>query len=438
MAMRVATKTLANASKAMRAKVVAAIRPVNAELQPIAIRNATSTGRQPIHPAAWLRQQKRAGRWYSSGTYANVQAAVRRYLSTGRAEATGGLRYDRSKFPVSKTSLYVSQLTGRTPFASTLRPNLSGGALPRTAGGYSIPGSGRVGGARFFSHTPAAPAQVVQNVSQAMRAFWLSGQRAQYDGVGADGEKRYRAFTVAHDQARKRLANISRHASGSYLDFRINPTVTALTPLAVAFPFATAGAFGLASQPVDGASTLNAEGFLDVLSVDFARALKDLAAVMSDLKKLSVLGDLSVSLEEKNCVLRVRFPGVDAGTVSRLCDDVGVERGVIRQDPDFDLSAGVTMALQFPFAPDAEVAKTISSPGGSVRSRHSEFSEIEEEGFFFEEYDANPWLSSPEPEGYESMSPPAISSGEQCTEDLDELEGIYRFIEECDRARVVF
>jgi hypothetical protein len=246
----------------------------------------------------------------------------------------------------------------------------------------------------------------------------------------------YRAFNVAHDEARKRLAYVSRHAPGSYIDFRINPTVTALSPLAVAFPFATAEAFGLASKPVAGAATLNAEGFLDVLSVDFARALKELTAVMADLKKLSILGDLPVSLEEKNCILRVRFPGVDAEMVSRLCDDIGVERGVVRQDPDFDLTIGVAMALQFPFAPDEGPTKTITSPGGSMRSQDSDLSEVEEA--FFVEYEQNPWLSSPEPEGYESMSPPEFtSSGERCTEDLEELEGIYRFIEECDRARLL-
>ncbi|KAH8883989.1 hypothetical protein GQ53DRAFT_771281 [Thozetella sp. PMI_491] len=426
-AMRVASKTLVAASKTMRAKISVALRPLNAELQPILARNATPAGRQPVHPAAWLRQQKRVGKWYSSNAYANVHAAVRRYLSTGPSGSGAGPRFDRTKFPVSNTSRQVAQLTGRAPFASTLRPNLTGGALPRTAGGYSAAGSGRAGGARYFSHTPAAPAQVVQNVSQAMRAFWLSGQRAVYEGTDAEGNARYRAFNVAHDEARKRLAKVSFLAPGSYIDFRINPTVTALSPLAVAFPFATAEAFGMATKPQAGAATLNDEGFLDVLSVDFTRALKDLTMVMSDLKKLSVLGDLPISLEDKNCVLRVRFPGVDAETVSRLCDDVGVERGVVRQDSDFDDSVGVALALKFPFAPDQKT-RTLSSPSSGM-------SEAEEA--FYAEYNENPWLSSPEPEeGYESASPPLMSySGERCSDEIDDLEGIYRFIEECDRAR---
>jgi hypothetical protein len=436
-ALRVLSKNLASTTKVLRSKLAAATRPINAEIQPVVVRNASGNGRQPVHPAAWLRQQKRVGKWYSTGTYANLNTAIRRYLSTGgRSGPTSGSRFDRSKFPVSNTSKAVSQLPGRAPFASTLRPNLTGGALPRTAGGYATPGSGRVGGARYFSHTPAAQAQVVQNVSQAVRAFWLSGQRARFDGAGPNGEKRYRTVSATQEEARCRLASVPRYVPGSFIDFQISPTVTALSPLGVACPFATAEAFGMPTKPEAGAATLNADGFLDVLSIDFARALKDRAAIMTDLKNLSELGDLPITLE-KNNILRVRFPGVEAEAVERLCDDVGVQRGVVKQDPDFDSSAGVSVALRFPFAPDEHCANTITSPGGSVRSHDSETSELED--VFMDEYEENPWLSSPEPEGYESMSPPIYSSsGEHCSEDFEGLEGIYRFLEECDRARDSF
>ncbi|KAK4181340.1 hypothetical protein QBC36DRAFT_175632 [Triangularia setosa] len=424
-ALRALRKNLASTSK-MVAKLVrsklAATRATVAELQPIAIRS-----HQPIHPAAWLRQQRRAGasRWYST---ANFNAAVRRYLSTGNIgqSNTGGFRFDRSKLPVSNTSRAVAQLTARAPFASTLRPNLTGGALPRTAGGYAMPGCGRAGGARFFSHTPAAPAQVVQNVSQAMRAFWLSGQRARYDGLGPNGEKRYRAVGATQEAARVRMGYTPRTAPGSFIDFQVGPTITALSPLGAAFP--------LGAAATKGAATLHEEGFLDVLSVDFARVLKDLAAVMTDLKKVSDLGDLPIALEKGN-VLRIRFPGVDAQTVERLCDDIGVQRGVIGQDPDFDVSAGVPVALRFPFAPGGSYANTITSPGGSLRSHDSESSDVEE-AFFVEEIEENPWhlssLSDYE-EGYESASPLEPSSSS--SGDYEGLEGIYRFIEECDRAR---
>jgi hypothetical protein len=406
----------------LRSRLANATRPMNAELQPAYARNAPNC--QPIHPVARLRQLKRVGK-----TYAQFNATVRRYLSTGGHHSPAAPRFDRSKLPVSNTSRAVSRFTGRAPFACTLRPNLTGGTLGRTAGGYSTPGGGS---ARYFSHTPAAQAQVVSNVSQAMRAFWLGGQRARYDGVDTKGRARYVAVNAAQEEARVRLSYAPRNAPGSFIDFRVSPTITALSPLGVVFPFAAAEQ---GFKPMAGeTATLHTEGFLDVLSIDFARALQDLAAVMTDLKSLSVLGDLPVTME-KGSVIRVRFPGVDAETVERLCDDFGVRRGVVRQDADFDASVGVPIALRFPFAPDESCdAKTITSPGGSVRSQGSELSEIEE--MFLDEYEPNPWLSPPETEGYESMSPGLLSnSGEHCSEDFEGLEGIYRFIEECDRAR---
>ncbi|KAL2270953.1 hypothetical protein VTJ83DRAFT_324 [Remersonia thermophila] len=423
------------ATDMLRSKVASATRQVNSELQPILVR--TGHAKQPIHPAAWLRQQKRAGskRWFSS---ANLSSTVRRFISSvGHANPQHGARFDRSKLPSSTISRAVSRLTGRAPFASTLRPNLTGGTLGRTAGGYAMPGCGRIGGARHFSHTPASPAQVIQNVSQAMRAFWLSGQRAHFDGFGPNGEKRYRAVSAKHEAARLAMAKtmmIHRSAPGAFVDFKVSPTVTALSPLGAAIPFATAEA---AATP-----SLHTEGFLDVLSVDFARALKDLAAVMTDLKTLSALGDLPVSMIGSN-ILRVRFPGMDADTVERLCRDVGVKRGVVGQDPDFDTSPAVDMALRFPFAPDASPCdeETLTSPGGSLRSHGSAPSSDIEEMFIVDEYDDNPWIlsSGSEPEGYGSMSPSALgSAGPARSEDFEGLQGIYRFLEECDRARSHF
>lgn len=322
--------------------------------------------------------------------------------------------------------------TIRAPFSSTLRPNLTGGALPRTAGGYSL-GGGRIGGARYFSHTPAAPAQVVHNASAAVRAFWLSGHKAQFDGLTARGEKRYRTVSALQDETARKMARIAKIAPGSFVDFHFSPTVTALSPL------------GAALQQARDAPTLNTDGFLDVLSVDFARALKDFTAIMNDLKRLSALGDLAVTLEPGS-VLRVRFPGCDAETVERLCDEVGVQRGVIRQDADFDASCGGRMALLFPFASTSE--KCLSSPGGSQRSQTGleeyGFEEVEEcDGF--EDMVGTPWLSSPE--GYETMEElsetesmyfgradnPDSRGGQD--QSASYVEGIYRFLEDCEDAR---
>ncbi|KAH8676313.1 hypothetical protein BX600DRAFT_432830 [Xylariales sp. PMI_506] len=425
-AMRLARTTAYKASKIIRAKLANAVRPVNAALEPALTRSAHP--RQPIHPAAFLRQQK-SRRWYSSSTYKNIDATVRRFMSTGQLDSAS--RVDRTKLFNTQTGRAVAQLTGRAPFASTLRPNLTGGALPRTAGGYSL-GSGRLGGTRYFSHTPASQAQVVHNVSAAVRAFWISGQKAQFNGVNAHGEKQYRAVSVLQDETTRKMAAVPRNAPGSFVDFSLNPTVTALSPLAGAFPFTAAGAV-----PGINATTLNTEGFLDVLSVDFGRALKDLTATLSDIKKLSSLGDLPIVLE-KGHILRVRFPGVDADTLESLLDDLGLTRGIVSEDPEFYAATGVPIALKFPFAPDAvgTVTQAGSSPGGSLRSLGS----FPAEEDFFErlsELDENPWLAATELEGYESMSPP-ISSGEYCSDDFEGLEGVYRFLEECDRARGKF
>jgi len=403
--------TFKKASNLLKTRLAEATRPLHSELQPILVRNSP---RHPIHPIARLRQAK-GGRWYT--THSTINAAVRRFMSNGPAHA---VKYNRAAFPSSAIATHVSRLTTRAPFASTLRPNLTGGTLSRTSGGYSL-GGGRTNGARYFSHTPAAPAQVVNNVSAAVRAFWLSGQKAQFDGLSPAGEKRYRSISSLQEKTGQKMQSVSRNAPGSFIDFSVNPTVTALSPLGAAFPFG--------SPMEQSAPNLNTVGFLDVLSVDFSRALKDLAATMNDLKRLSSLGDLPITLEAKS-VLRVRFPGCDVETVERLCEEVGVQRGIIHQDPDFDRTAGCQVALMFPFAPTSE--HTLSSPGGSLRSQSGhDYEEIQD-------IDENPWL-----EGYETMEEESESGSAYFTKpskhpnssDYEGLEGIYRFIEQCDKSR---
>ncbi|KAI0516802.1 hypothetical protein F5B22DRAFT_646541 [Xylaria bambusicola] len=428
LALRLARSTAYKATKLIRSKLATITRPVNAAVEPVLVR---SQPRHPIHPNAFLRQQK-SRRWHSTtSTYKNIDAAVRRFMSTGRIGETPQI--NRSKFLNTRTGQAVSQITGRAPFASTLRPNLTGGALPRTAGGYGL-GSGRVGGARYFSHAPASQAQVFQNVSAAVRAFWISGQKAQFDGLNHRGEKRYRAVSALQDEASRKMASVPHHVAGSYVDFRLNPVITSLSPLAGGFPYPSAGV----KAPAHDATTLNTEGFLDVLSVDFARALKDLTSTLADIKKLSTLGDLPIQLE-KDFILRVRFPGVDADTVETLCDDLGLTRGIVREDSNFGSEMGVPLALRFPYAPNVQVTGcpellALTSPGGSLRSEDSFPNEYELfEGF--DGLDGNPWLSISDPEGYESMSPPPVSSGEHCSEEFEGLEGVYRFLEECDRVQ---
>lgn len=423
-ALRLLRVAVSRTTAVVRDKLANAARPFqNQAVQPIPV--SAKGGRQSIHSANLVKQQARGARGFSTNAAKNAHKVVRRYLSS---ESSAPPRLDRSKLPSSNTSRRVAQFSGRAPFASALRPNLTGGAMPRTAGGYSLGG-----GARYFSHTPTAPAQVVQNVSQAMRAFFLSGQRIRYDGTGPRGEAQYRAVSVLEDEAMRKLAAIPKFAPGAYVDFQLSPTITAMSPLAAALVQAsTASGF----QAETAIPSLNTEGFLDVLSADFGRALKDLTAIYADLERLSSLGDLPISLESGN-LLRVRFPGVDVETVERLCDDIGIQRGIVSQDIGFESATGVRTALKFPFAPDTE--KALTSPGGSERSLEGheldDISSLGDESFVHEafayENSEDPWCS--ETDGYESMSPPTKS--EQHSEEYEGLEGIYRFLEECDKAK---
>ena len=259
----------------------------------------------------------------------------------------------------SRVASNVGRLTKRAPFASTLRPSLTGGTLGRTAGGYCI-GAGRIGGARYFSHGAAAPAQVINNVSAGMRALFLSGSKVRFDGVDPrNGNKRFKTLSRLQNEAECKLDTLPKMAPGSSVDFQISPTVTA---------FGAFGGLKFANADACETKTLNSEGLMDMLSVDFARALKDLAAVLNDLKRLETLGDLPILLHDKSTI-RVRFLGCDAETVERLCDEVGIQRGRIIQDEDFDVLNGVDLALRFPFAPSTSAASSDYSTFDDVLQR---------------------------------------------------------------------
>lgn len=417
-------------------------KPAQAQLQPLLVRN---TSKQPLHPLARIRQSQ--SRWYSTARR-NVEGTVRHFTTSATGRGTG-VKYDRASLPKSRVGTYVQQSSGRAPFASTLRPNLTGGTIGRTAGGYSL-GSGRVGGARYFSHGPACQAQVVQNVSQAVRAFFVGGQKAQFDGVSPfTGEKRYKAVTALQQETGRKMRGLPEATPGSWIDFQINPTITALTPLGAIAGFSASSAIQ--------ADHLNTEGLLDVLSVDFSRALKELAAVFNDLKRLSALGDLPITYEGSH--LRVHFPGCDADTVERLCNELNITRGTVVQDRSFDAFAGTEIALLFPFAPSKEASEeddccesffddpaitkrrpidvqSMFTPSEtraySTQSAQSDMSDLEDDMLA-----ENPWLSSPS--GYESVRSGSgyVSAGSKSDSPLEYqgFEGIYRFIEELDSVR---
>ncbi|CAI4216667.1 unnamed protein product [Parascedosporium putredinis] len=164
------------------------------------------------------------------------------------------------------------------------------------------------GSARYFSHSPAAPAEVINNVSAAVRAFWTSGQRARFNGVDAQGRAQYRAVSDLEDEAARQLYSCTKTTPGSFVDFHLSPTITALSPLASTFPFESAAiAWQQPQKPSSFAGSLSQEGMLNELAADFARAFKDLSIIFSDIKRIAALGDLPVKMEKPN-VLRVRFP----------------------------------------------------------------------------------------------------------------------------------
>ncbi|RAO65462.1 uncharacterized protein BHQ10_001474 [Talaromyces amestolkiae] len=410
-------------ARALKAKLSEPAQQLQPKLQPA----YAHVGRQPISRAAAIRQAQSRRFSTRAGGY------IGSYLRQVSRPASNAV-------PRSSIRQMVGRMTSHSPFNSALRPNLTGGTLGRTAGGYSV-GAGRLGGARYFSHGPAAPAQVIQNVSVAMRGFWLSGQRARFDGIDPHtGEKRFKTVTPLQDKAQRQMAEISRNAPGSYIHFQLSPTITAI------------GNFKNES--------LKSEGLMELLSVDFARALKDLAAILNDLKRLGTLGDLPVSLENKS-TLRVRFPGCDAEQVERLCNEVGVERGQIFQDEDFDQRTGAELALLFPFAPSIAPSPetelfTIhenprlpakhdldwrlmmsgqTSPGMSNDTNQISFEDVEMFG-------NNPWVSSPS--GFSSVGVSDLGDREFFAElsphggdshsDYEGVQGIYKFLEQCDLA----
>ncbi|KAL4781027.1 NADP-dependent oxidoreductase domain-containing protein [Aspergillus varians] len=431
----------AKAYKAVRTKLSEPAQYIPLRFQPA---YARITPRQPINRAAAIRQAR--SRHFST-------RATRSFSSYFQAAVQG----ERAACRPSRIVANVSRITSRAPFASTLRPNLTGGTLGRTAGGYVI-GAGRIGGARFFSHGPAAPAQVLNNVSVGVRAFFLSGQKARFDGVDPiTGNKKFKAVTVLQDEAGRKMAAIPRVAPGSFVDFKISPTITAF---GLQKNFAPAGA---------ESETLNSEGLLDFLSADFARALKDLAAILNDLKRLATLGDLPISLQDRSTI-RVRFPGCDAETVERLCDEVGVQRGKIMQDADFDIRTGAELALLFPFAPSVapssdtddfffhpEVKSSqrpeevdwqamLSGEDGTQKPLF-DYPEHSKQEISFDDatmFGSNPWAKSPS-SGYSSIGvselgdraffPDVLSSGfPPSTSAYEGSEGIRKFIAECDQA----
>ena len=203
-----------------------------------------------------------------------------------------------------------------------------------------------------------------------------------------------------------------------------------------------------ASQEKD---SLKSEGLLDVLSVDFTRAVKELAAVLKDLQRLSELGDLPITYEDST--LKIHFPGCDRDTVETICSDFEVQRGVVHQDEEFDAFVGTEIALLFPFASSRTPSECSFYEKPVAGRQHVQaidweqmlspsvlssdaYSTDSEDGFDevldIEEELTNPWLSSSSPSGYESLhTSEAEEVNYNAPLEYQGIEGMYRFMSHC-------
>ena len=299
----------------------------------------------------------------------------------------------------------------------------------------------------------------MHNVSAGMRAFLLRGGKVRYDGVDSKtGEKRFRTVTATQDKAMSAFTRSNTSARGTNLEFKISPTVTAL-------------ANTVSHQQQEESVTLQTPDLLKMLSGDFARSLQSLSSIMNDLQRLSDLGSLPIALNEKpdGPVIIVRFPGCDADLVSRLCEEVGVMRGIIKEDAEWQEDKEVQMALLFPFAPagaaeesdsasalmasdyffrrdnnpvEDEVKKEkehwgagLPSPAFSEQSSfdqvtlHSHRRALDSASGYESIVDPDAWAPS-----YRSAArtPSIAATG---TQEFDGVEGIYKFLQVCDNAR---
>ena len=404
------------------------------------------TASQPLHPLAVLRQS-RARQTRHFGT-----AAHRALTRTFPAALPSPAAAAAARAPVRAAVHAARASPFHAPFASPLRPNLTSGTLRHAAGS-----------ARHFSSAPAAPAHVVQHVSAAMRAFWLGGQSARFAGADpSTGAARFRAVGPAEAAAVDRVAGVPRAARGATLVFDVAPAVTAL-PAGV-----------LAESAALEAETLHG------LAGDFARSLGALARVQADLKKLAVLGQLPVRQGEKG-TLEVRFAGCDGATVERLCDELEIERGYVKEDegwaaagehgghenPLGKVERDVEMALLFPWAPSRgasdEVQEMFSikcprtvegvdwqsmmsqaTPRAATDHDAAAADDDEEEWV-----EANPWCSHSDSfeelgesdwgsHGEVRLSPKRSASASCRVADdasaFEGVEGMYRFLAECEPA----
>lgn len=174
----------------------------------------------------------------------------------------------------------------------------------------------------------------------------MNGGKVRFDGLDAKtGEKRFKSISATEDKFLRKLGKpLEAFVKGTNLEFQLSPNITALST-------------NLFPQSASNELTLANPDILVNLSADFAHAQKDFSAVLTDLRSLSTLGTLPITLSATPLgpVLTCRFPGCDAESVTHLCDEVGIERGIVREDEAWQRDRDSEMALLFPFAPGVEI-----------------------------------------------------------------------------------
>lgn len=173
----------------------------------------------------------------------------------------------------------------------------------------------------------------------------MNGGKVRFDGLDAkSGEKRFTSISATEDEILRKLEKpLEAFVKGTNLEFHLSPTITALST--TLFPQSGSNELTLANPEI-----------LFNLSADLGNALKDFSAVLTDLRSLSILGALPITLSTTplGLVLTCRFLGCDAESVTRLCDEFSIRRGIVREDEAWQRDRDSEIALLFPFAPGVD------------------------------------------------------------------------------------
>ena len=299
---------------------------------------------------------------------------------------------------------------------------------------------------------------MVRNVAQGFRAMVNGGMGVRYEGVDAvSGRRQWRQVGGVEDKVARKMnsAKVTSQPSymqkqsqekGTTLRFKLSPTITALS----------------------ATSTTSISDATKPLQHDFAKVVREYIAINNEIKKLATIGDFPVGISYTSTgpVLEVKFLGCDKQTVENLCDELGIWRGIVVEDPEWMESRDVDMALLFPFAPSHTSGHMNAKPlyddqyiqARDADSLISEDSHDDPDALLLQQQQYTPgtttsffgsglpsdiilhedgFSSSDEDEGAETLPSAVKQSGEVNSNNgsFEGVEGIFRFLRECDEMR---